>query len=65
LKPLYQGAACNLADGPFGSDEAALSPGGSLRARRELGAVAGEMLRVLAGCAVGVKPDADPVNGSQ
>jgi hypothetical protein len=61
LKPLYQGAACDLADGPFGSNETAFSPGGSLRAWREPGVVAGEMLRVLAGCVAGVKPDADPV----
>ena len=60
LKPLYQGAAWNLADGPFGSNETAFSPGGSLRARQAAGVVAGEMLRVLAGCVAGVEPDADP-----
>jgi hypothetical protein len=44
------------------SNDAALFIGGSLHARLfDLGAVAGGRLRVPAGCAVGVKPAADPV----
>ena len=44
------------------SNDAALLDGGSLRARPSgLGVVAGGMLRVPAGWAVGAKPTADPV----
>ena len=44
-----------------GDRDRALFVGGGDEAEQ----VVGEMLRVLAGCAAGVKPDADPVNGSQ
>jgi hypothetical protein len=44
-----------------GSNETALLIGGSLHAGMRSGVVAGEILRVLLGCAAGVKPVADPV----
>jgi hypothetical protein len=47
------------------SNDAASFDGGSLHARMlDPGVVAGGMLRMPAGCAVGVEPAADPVNGS-
>ncbi len=45
----------------MGSNETVLLIGGSLHAGMRSGVVAGEMLRVLLGCAAGVKPVADPV----
>lgn len=60
-KPLYQGAACDLADWAVWQQRDRSFTWRSCAAPGEPGVVAVEMLRVLCGCAAGVKPDADPV----
>ena len=60
-KPLYQGAACNLADRAVWQQRDRSFTWRSRSTPGAPGVVAVEMLRVLCGCVAGVKPDADPV----